>query len=122
MTDEALRTFRHRLRETAKSLGGDVNDLLGEAMRPTAAYAGAATADGADPATQSATEEVTLAVLDSECSILGEVNAALERIDRGTFGRCESCNRVIPRARLEALPYARDCIACAAKNETRTSP
>ena len=45
---------------------------------------------------------------------VGEVDAALVRLDQGTYGVCERCGQAIGSARLEALPAARTCIACAA--------
>ncbi len=41
------------------------------------------------------------------------INAALERIIRGDYGRCEVCGDPIPRARLEALPTATTHVECA---------
>jgi RNA polymerase-binding protein DksA len=41
------------------------------------------------------------------------VNAALARLDAGTFGRCLRCNKPIAPERLEALPWAEHCIDCA---------
>ena len=38
-----------------------------------------------------------------------------ERIEKGEYGICESCGDPIPLARLEVLPYATLCVACAAK-------
>ena len=46
---------------------------------------------------------------------LGEVDAALERLDAGTYGTCERCGAPIGDDRLEARPVARTCIRCAAK-------
>jgi len=43
---------------------------------------------------------------------LAETQAALDRVARGTYGRCESCGGAIGRQRLLALPAARLCIAC----------
>jgi len=43
---------------------------------------------------------------------LRNVDAALERIKAGTFGKCERCGRTIPAARLQALPSALHCVAC----------
>jgi DnaK suppressor protein len=43
---------------------------------------------------------------------LAETLAALERIERGAYGRCQSCAGAIGRQRLLALPAARYCIAC----------
>ncbi len=43
---------------------------------------------------------------------LAETEAALDRIEHGTYGRCESCDGAIGRQRLLALPAIRHCIAC----------
>ncbi len=45
--------------------------------------------------------------------LLGEVEAALERLGRGEYGRCELCGGEIGAARLEAVPWAGRCINCA---------
>ncbi len=44
---------------------------------------------------------------------LAEAQAALERLDAGTYGTCEQCGRVIAEGRLEVRPTARLCIDCA---------
>lgn len=44
---------------------------------------------------------------------LTRVEAALDRIGSGDYGRCEVCGEAIPAARLEALPTARTCVPCA---------
>ena len=41
---------------------------------------------------------------------------ALRKIDDGTYGACENCGDPIPDARLEAMPTARLCMACASKS------
>ena len=46
---------------------------------------------------------------------LQDVEHALEKIDAGTYGMCESCHGEIAEARLDAMPAARLCIGCAAK-------
>ncbi len=44
-----------------------------------------------------------------------EIDAALGKLEAGTYGRCESCGDEIAEARLEAMPAARLCMACASK-------
>lgn len=44
---------------------------------------------------------------------VGEIRAALERMDQGTYGVCESCVLRIAPDRLEAIPHARFCSTCA---------
>ena len=46
---------------------------------------------------------------------LTDVEAALAKLDNGTFGACEACGQAIPPARLEAKPAARLCMECASK-------
>ncbi len=46
---------------------------------------------------------------------LAEVDAALARLDEGTYGRCARCGRPIPEARLEARPTATTCVSCASR-------
>ena len=46
---------------------------------------------------------------------LTDVEAALAKLDNGTFGDCEACGQPIPPARLEAAPAARLCMECASK-------
>ena len=48
----------------------------------------------------------------SELRELREVDAALQRLKDGTYGRCESCGAAIKRRRLRAIPEARNCLQC----------
>jgi RNA polymerase-binding transcription factor len=53
------------------------------------------------------------ALANSLVETLTEVEHAIEKFDRGTYGVCENCGAEIPEARLEAKPAARLCINCA---------
>jgi DnaK suppressor protein len=46
---------------------------------------------------------------------LEDIKVALQKLDDGTYGRCEGCGGSIAEARLEAMPAARLCITCASK-------
>ena len=46
---------------------------------------------------------------------LNDVEAAIAKLDNGTFGNCEGCGNPIPPARLEAKPAAKLCMECASK-------
>ena len=61
---------------------------------------------------------------DSLCEIMGmessqidQIERALNKIDNGTYGVCEDCGGEIPGARLEALPFATQCVECKRKAE-----
>lgn len=46
-----------------------------------------------------------------------EIDAAIERIATGTYGKCQGCGKTIPVTRLRFLPATRYCVACAGKSE-----
>lgn len=48
--------------------------------------------------------------------LVGKAEAALARMDEGSYGVCEMCGQTIPLERLETLPYATSCVGCAAKS------
>ena len=50
---------------------------------------------------------------------LEDVQGALVRIEKGTYGKCVSCGKEIPTERLEAIPAAKLCIACKSKSRSR---
>jgi RNA polymerase-binding protein DksA len=57
-------------------------------------------------------QQRALALRDRARSQLEQVEAAIARLDAGTYGRCESCGQPIAPERLEALPWAGLCIDC----------
>jgi RNA polymerase-binding transcription factor DksA len=116
MTKHDLNGYCKRLREMAARLSGEVSELRDETLQPTGDAASTSAAD-AESVHGAGEEEVSLAVLGIEGDALGEITEALARIEAGTFGTCEVCGRPISRARLDALPYARQCIRCARRRE-----
>lgn len=56
--------------------------------------------------------ERDLALASQAMGIIDEIDHSLRKLEMGTYGDCENCGQPILKARLEALPYARLCIAC----------
>ena len=56
-------------------------------------------------------------IMDIEASQIGQIDMALTKIDNGTYGICEDCGGEIPLTRLEALPFATQCVDCKRKAE-----
>jgi DnaK suppressor protein len=56
-----------------------------------------------------------LSIEQNTLDLLGKVNRALERVDAGTYGICESCGNAIPVERLDVLPYSTLCVECASR-------
>lgn len=72
--------------------------------------------DFAEQATQSENDDVLAALDDEAQHMVMHIDAALSRIDEGTYGICTSCSEPISEQRLQAVPYAKLCIDCAEKN------
>jgi DnaK suppressor protein len=62
----------------------------------------------------------TLVALDREVTAeLREIERALRRIEDGTYGNCGACGKAVDQRRLQAVPYASLCIACANRSDAR---
>jgi len=61
----------------------------------------------ADIGTDNYEQEFALGLMDSERKLLKEIDEALNRIEQQTYGICEGTGKPIPKARLEAQPWAR---------------
>lgn len=77
------------------------------------------TADPADRATQEEEHSLELRTRDRERKLLKKINAALQRIENGTFGYCEETGEPIGIARLYARPTATLCIEAKERHERR---
>jgi DnaK suppressor protein len=70
-----------------------------------------------DTATATLDREIDYSLEENSESVLRSIDAALQRIEDGTFGICETCGQPISEERLEAIPYATQCIDCRRKGE-----
>jgi RNA polymerase-binding protein DksA len=66
----------------------------------------------ADTATATLDREIDYTLAENSGRMLGAIDAALTRIDEGTYGTCSNCGREIASGRLEAYPWASLCIDC----------
>jgi DnaK suppressor protein len=73
--------------------------------------------DEGDVAVRSLARDLVFELTDNERHLLDEVEAALRRIEKGTFGICEANGEKIAAPRLKVMPYARYCIKCQSRFE-----
>ena len=73
--------------------------------------------DVTDAGTGSFEVESILGLMDSERKLLEQIDEALKRIEDGRYGICEGGGEVIPKKRLDAIPWAKYCIDCANRAE-----
>jgi DnaK suppressor protein len=71
----------------------------------------------ADHATETQDREQAFHMASREGKYLFYIEEALDRVRAGTFGVCKKCGKLIPKARLEAVPTAKMCIECKTKQE-----
>jgi DnaK suppressor protein len=71
----------------------------------------------ADSATATLDRELDYTLEENSEQVLAEIDDALGRIEAGTFGTCRTCGEPIAPERLEAMPWATQCIDCKRKEE-----
>ena len=117
MTKAELENYRQQLLDLGKGLKSNVSELEHEAFQKAGGEAGGNLSNTplhmADLASDTFEQEVAISLLETEEQRLEEIAAALQRIESGTFGRCEECQKEISKERLHAIPFARLCIDCA---------
>ncbi len=117
MTDKKLEKYRNRLRALAARVIGDATALEESARTSTGGQAGGNLSNApmhlADLGTDVYMQELNSTLLENEEGIRDQVVAALRRIESGSYGFCENCGQRIKDARLEVLPFAAHCTACA---------
>jgi DnaK suppressor protein len=121
LTRQDLEHFRQLLLEKRAELLGDVNSIESEALKKSRLDAAGDLSSMpihmADLGTDNFEQEFSLGLMASERKLLSEINAALKRIDDGSFGVCEGTGEPISRSRLEANPWARYTIEYASHME-----
>ena len=108
-TKKDLEKFDHLLRRMLADLTGDTSNLESESFRNQEETEVDSPDEGGSGGYS---REVTLGLLEQNESLVREVFDALARLEAGEYGRCEICEQWIAKARLEAVPHARNCIAC----------
>jgi DnaK suppressor protein len=75
------------------------------------------TVDLADKAANSYTKEFLFGMTNTDRNILNMIDAALKRIQANEYGQCGNCQEEMQQKRLEAVPWAKNCISCQEKLE-----
>ena len=79
---------------------------------PEALAASVQSPDVVEFAVRTAEQDVTAVTASLRSQLLQEVDGALGRCARGTYGECEGCREEISPPRLKAIPWARYCLTC----------
>lgn len=111
LTKKDLEQFREMLLQKRAELVGDVHTLRREALKGSrqevAGDLSSMPIHMADLGTDNYELEFTLGLIEGGRAVLQEIDEALERIERGTYGICQATGKPIGKARLRAKPWAK---------------
>lgn len=114
LSKSELDEFRRMLLDKRRAILGDMSSIEADALRVNRQDGSGDLSNmpthPADIGSDNFEQEFTLGLLESERTLLAEINSALERIDAGSFGVCLGTGQPIGVARLRARPWAKYCI------------
>ena len=113
MDKRKAKTYRDKLTDRRVSLVGQVQAAELYSRERDAE----ATQDPADMAANAYTKELLMSMSTNDRQLLESIDAALDRIEAGKYGKCVHCGQPIQEKRLEAVPWARHCLTCQDLNE-----
>jgi DnaK suppressor protein len=123
MKKTEMLAYKEKLHSIRARLRGDVTAMAQVALRKSG-MEGSESAGMpihmAELGSDNFEQEFTLSLMETDEDTLGRIDAALERIDEGSFGTCVQCEGAIPKARLNAIPYTPVCIKCAEAQENHS--
>jgi len=115
-----LKTYKERLVALRSRLRGDVSAMADAALRKSGLQGSESSSmpiHMAELGSDNFEQEFTLSLVQTEEDTLGAIEEALVRLEEGQYGRCVECEGVIPKTRLNALPFTPVCVKCAEKLE-----
>jgi RNA polymerase-binding protein DksA len=118
-TAEELDEIRGDLQREIASRRADYDRAMAELTRLQQASGDGAGDDQADAGSKTFEREQELSIANNRRDLLVQMERAMERLDKGTYGRCESCQQPIPKPRLQAFPSATLCVTCKQREERR---
>lgn len=123
MKKAEMKVYKERLLLLRARLRGDVSAMANAALKKTRSEMNgdlsSAPIHMADIGSDNFEQENTISLMESEEETLDMIEAALERIEEGTYGECMECSGRIPKLRLNALAYTPYCVKCAEKIQRR---
>ncbi|MCL2304511.1 MAG: TraR/DksA family transcriptional regulator [Planctomycetaceae bacterium] len=121
LTEADLAGYKTKLLDLRARLRGDVSAMADVALNKDrmegAGDSSAMPIHMADVGTDNYEQEFTLSIAQTGSAVLSQIDDAIKRIEDGTYGECEDCEKSISKARLNAIPYASRCIKCASELE-----
>jgi DnaK suppressor protein len=120
-TSSSTSKYQKLLQQLATRVGSDASGMAEQARAGASGKGGSELTNVplhlGDMGTEEYLYDMNTTLLANEQYIVSEVRDALARIEAGSFGKCENCGKAIAAERLEAIPYTRYCVDCAATHD-----
>ena len=113
LTQKELRDYKQILIYMRAKMRNEVVEMSDSALLKNAADLSSLPQHLADLGTDNYEQEFTLTLVQNSSEVLNKIELAMERLEEGNYGKCEECGCRIPKARLNAIPYAALCVKCA---------
>jgi DnaK suppressor protein len=110
--DELKKMLEDRRRELVNAVQGKIRDARADGGKEREVL------DQGESSEVDIQEDIEFALIQMKAETLNKVDAALRRLDEGTYGDCFECGEEISEARLRALPFAVRCKDCEEARET----
>lgn len=121
MKSADLKVYKERLLALRARLLGDVSGMADAALHKTRLESSGDLSSMpihmAELGSDNFEQEMTLRLMESDKDTLDAIEQALERIEDNEFGKCTECGHVIPKTRLNVIPFTPLCVKCAQAHE-----
>lgn len=114
LTKKEVDDFNSLLLQKRRFLTGNMQDLE-DGVGDIGSHNGGG--DSADLGAETYEADLSLSLLESEGNVIQKIDDALGRLQEGSFGVCDMCDKPIPKARLKAIPWTPNCVECQRKEE-----
>jgi len=117
-----IKQFKRRLLQERAKFAGEIRTLAKEASKNPREASGdlsSYTVHMADMSADTYERELVSNLASSEQAVLYQIEDALKRIDEGTYGVCQQCQKPIALSRLRAVSYTSLCISCQRTKEQK---
>jgi DnaK suppressor protein len=104
--------LKHMLEDRRREILNEVQSRIKDVRTEGAGGISTGVLDAEETSVADIQEDIELALIQMKAETLARINEALERVEEGTYGRCNDCGQEITPQRLRALPFAIRCRDC----------
>ena len=123
MDKQQTKQFRQLLLQERAKCAGEIKSIARDASKSPREASGdlsSYTIHMADMSADSYDRELAMNIAESSQEVLYQIDEAIKRVDDGTYGLCQTCQKPISLSRLKVVPYTSMCIECQRDKERKT--